>query len=98
MLVNYKIKEILKVEMSKDKFCCGLNSKFFSINLRSKTREGILEHASYLMRSPAVKCLCRWWPSEDDSEDEEKVETEEFVLANLLGDSLFADGMDGDDY
>ena len=74
------------------------HSKIFSINLRSKTREGILEHASYLMRSPAVKCLCRWWPSEDDSEDEEKVETEEFVLANLLGDSLFADGMDGDDY
>ena len=37
-------------------------SQTFGIDLFSKTREAILEHASYLMSSPAVKCVC-WWPT-----------------------------------
>ena len=61
-----------------------------SINPFTQTREALLEHASYLMRVPAVKCTC-WWPREKEIEEE----MEEF---QSYGTDLLFDFTDGDDY
>ena len=68
MLPGEDLREALRRLQMHDQVVTSLNEhiRAIRINLYSRTREGIIEHASFLMSSrEGIKCQCRWRNKEE---------------------------------